>query len=208
MSEPMASNVETLASAYRRGRRSVIASILLAVIVFICGGAAGWGVSVLWRPPLRGPMGMAPPPPVEGMVEQLRVELLLSDDQVKAAKQIYQQRHDALEAIRQKMGPELKAEYDTLDQQMKGVLTSAQYQRWSERFNSVRSRMLPPPPPGAGGPGEGMPGGPSEGMRGGPGEGPGGILPPPGMGPGGPGPEGPGGHPGPPGPPEGMPPPP
>ena len=173
----------------------MIASILLAVIVFICGGAAGWGVSVLWRPPMRGPMGMAPPP-VEGMVDQLRVELLLSDDQVKAVKQIYQQRHDALESVRQKMEPELKAEYDTLDQQMKGVLNPTQYQRWSERFNSVRSRMLPPPPPGPGGPGEG-----------GPGEGPGGMLPPPGIGPGGPGPEGPGGRPGPPGPPEGMPPP-
>jgi len=194
----MTSNVETIANAYRRGRRSMIASILLALIVFICGGAAGWGVSVLWRPPMRGPMGMAPPPPVEGMVEQLRVELLLSDDQVKAVKQIYQQRHDALESIRRKMEPELKAEYDSLDQEMKGVLNPTQYQRWSERFNSVRSRMLPPPPPGAGGP---VGGGPGEG---GPDERPGGMGPPPGMGPGGPGPEGPAGRPGPP---EGMPPP-
>jgi hypothetical protein len=92
------------------------------------------------------------------MVRQLREELLLSDDQARQVRQIYQQREDALQDIRRKMGPELKSEYDKLDEQMKGVLNSAQYQRWSERFQSARNRMLPPPPPpGAPGPGQ-MPG--------------------------------------------------
>jgi hypothetical protein len=103
-------------------------------------------------------------------------------------RQIYKDRQDALHAIRQKMGPELKSEYDKLDQQMKGVLTSAQYQRWAERFQSVRSRMLPPPPPGEGGPdrwrgppmGPGGPGGPGPDDR--PPNGPPDGMPPPGPG--------------------------
>ena len=97
-------------------------------------------------------MEFAPAPPVNDLVDRLRDDLLLSDDQVKQVRQIYKEREEALSAIRQKMGPELKSEYDKLDQQMKGVLNSAQYQRWADRFQRVRSRMLPPPPPGEGGP--------------------------------------------------------
>jgi hypothetical protein len=124
---------------------------MLAAVIFLCGGAAGWGLAhLLHRPPPMS-MEMTPEPPVNELVDRLRNELLLTDDQVKQVRQIYKEREEALKAIRQKMGPELKSEYDKLDQQMKGVLTSAQYQRWAERFQMVRSRMLPPPP-GEGGP--------------------------------------------------------
>jgi hypothetical protein len=168
-------------------------AVALALIIFVAGGVAGFGVARLLRrppPPFMGPM--APEPPVGDLVDRLRNELLLSDDQVQKVREIYQQRHDALVAIRDKMGPELKSEYDKLDEQMKAVLNTAQYERWSERFRSLRERMLPPPPPGR------PPGGP-----GGPGEFPGQSPGIPG------GPEGPGGPPGnPPGGPEGMPPPP
>jgi hypothetical protein len=105
------------------------------------------------------------------LVDRLRDELLLSDDQVKQVRQIYQERQEALNAIRQKMEPELKAQYDKLDEQMKGVLTPEQYQRWAERFQNIRSRMLPPPPP----PGEGGP----DHWHGPMPMGPGGVPPPP-----------------------------
>jgi len=129
------------------------------------------------------------------MVDRLREELLLSDDQTKQVRQIYQERNDALSAIREKMGPELKAEYDKLSDQMKKVLNPEQFQRWHERFETVRNRMLPPP--GRGGPPDG--GGPMGGFGGpgqGPPHGPGGPFGGPPRGPGGPG-----------GPPDGMPPP-
>jgi hypothetical protein len=91
--------------------------------------------------------GEPPPPRVNDMVSRLRDELLLSDDQARQVKDIYQQRNDALQAIRENMGPQLKAQYDRLNDQMKQVLNPAQFQRWHERFEDVRSRMLPPPPP-------------------------------------------------------------
>lgn len=186
MSEPIASSLDP-AIERRIRRRRMVRLLALTVIIFICGGAAGWGVGVLLRRPPPMSMGFGPEPPLDRMVRQLRDELLLSDDQARQVHQIYQQREDALHAIRQKMEPELKSEYDKLDEQMKGVLNSAQYQRWSERFQSVRSRMLPPPPPP-----------PPDGQ--GPGR-----MPPP-RGPPGPGPQGPGDQPNR-GPPDGMPPP-
>jgi hypothetical protein len=163
----------------------------LALIIFVCGGATGFAVAMMRLRPPPSMMMMAPDPPVEDLVTRLRVELMLSDEQAKRVEQIYQDRHDALRDIRQTMEPKLKAEYDKLDDQMKGVLNAEQYQRWSERFKNVRNRMLPPP----GGPGfrrgpggpdgmgpDGMgPGGPRRG-------GPGFDGPPPGGGPdGGPG---------------------
>lgn len=193
MSETNQVNVDS--AIPRRGPRGrVIRMLALAAVLFICGGAAGWGMAILThhRPPPGGPMGMGPDVPVDAMIGQLREELLLSDDQAKQVRQIYKDREDALHSIRQKMEPELKSEYDKLDGQMKGVLNSAQYERWHERFQNVRSRMLPPPPrPDGNGP-------PPPQWNGPDGPGPGGDRP---GGPGGPG------HGPPPGPPDGMPPP-
>jgi len=170
--------------------------LALAAILFTCGAAAGWGVALIHHRPPPGSM-MGPDVPVNAMVDQLRHELLLSDDQAKQVEQIYKDRDDALRSIRQQMEPQLKSEYDKLDQQMKSALNSEQYQRWHERFENVRGRMLPPRPPG-------MHGGPPD-FHGPPGQWNG----PDGQG----GPDGPGGgggpdhRPPPGGPPDGMPPP-
>lgn len=145
MSEPtpIASD-SALPPRFRRGR--LAKTIVLAVIIFVGGGATGWGVAILYRPP--PPMGMEPPaPPVNEMVARLREELLLSDDQAKQVKEIYRQRNDALQAIRQQIGPQLKSQYDKLNEQMKQVLNPEQFQRWDQRFENIRSQMLPPPPP-------------------------------------------------------------
>ncbi len=151
MSEPIPpTSVPALSGKFHR--RRVAKMIALATIIFAGGGATGWGVAILHRPP--PPMfGEPPTPRVNDMVSRLRDELLLSDDQAAKVKEIYQQRNDALQAIREKMGPQMKAEYDKLNDQMKQVLNPAQFQRWHERFEDVRSRMLPPPPRGPGGPG-------------------------------------------------------
>jgi len=145
------------ATTRRLQRQRFVRLLAWTLIIFVCGGAAGWGVSILCRRPPAMGMGFGPEPPVNDMVHRLQEELLLSDDQAKQIRQIYQEREEALRSIRQKMEPEMKAEYDKLDAQIKGVLNPAQYQRWSERFQSMRNRMLPPP----GGPHQpGMDGGP------------------------------------------------
>src|ERR1700722_17787307 len=83
------------------GGRKMLA-VLLALVIFVCGGATGFGVSMLHhRPP--PPIGFMPDPPVEDLVNRLRDELLLSDDQVKQVHDIYQQRREALRTIRDAM---------------------------------------------------------------------------------------------------------
>jgi hypothetical protein len=175
MSETGPVNLELASGAMTRGfRRLRLAKMIaLAAIIFAGGGATGWGVAIFFHPP--PPMPMAPPaPPVNEMVNRLRDELLLSDDQVKRVEEIYSQRNEALQAIRRQMGPQLKSQYDELNRQMKEVLNPAQFRRWHERFENVREEMLPPPrrgfnPPG--GPPGGNPGPP-------PGLGPPGGMPP------------------------------
>jgi hypothetical protein len=188
----------------KRGRFRVLKALALSLVIFLAGGAAGYGVSWLWHPPFPPPpMGrFDPDPPVGNLVDRLRIELSLSDDQAKQVRKIYQDCHDSLAAIQTTMGPQFKAQYDKLDAQMKQVLSPNQYQQWSDRFHRIRDRWLPPPHGGPGGPG-------GPGPWGGPGGGPGGFGPhgpPPGEGgPGGPPDNGPPG--GPPGGPQGMPPP-
>lgn len=182
-----------------RARRSLCRSILLlllSAIIFLCGGAAGWGARMLWRRPPPPMMGIGAEPPVRDMVERLKVELLLSDEQAQKVDDIYRQRADALEKIRQTFEPQMRAEYDQLNEQMKQILNPEQFRLWHERFENVRNRMLPPPPGrpprapgGPQGPGDMRgPGGPM-----GPGGPPGANGPPPMRGPGGPGPGGMGG---------------
>jgi hypothetical protein len=153
--------------------RGAFKTFFLSLVIFVCGGAAGWALSMgLHHPPPPQGQGMAPEPPVGQLVQRLRNELLLTDDQVRQVTQIYQDRDAALRAIRQQMGPE----YNKLRDEMQKVLTPPQFVRWNQRFEDVRNRMLPPPRGGPmgfgpGGPGRGGPGG-----RGGPdgGGGPGG----------------------------------
>jgi len=169
-------------------RRRFTKLLALALVIFICGGAAGFGVAILCRRPPMNAAGFSPEPPVNEMVRRLQQELLLSDDQAKKVREIYQAREEALRSIHQKMQPEMKSEYDKLDQDMKQVLNPAQYQRWNERFQSLRNRIMPPGPPPFRGNGEGGPRGPNMGspnMGGPPG------FPGPLGGPG--GPDGPGG---------------
>ncbi len=132
MSEPMPTiSTHATNGRFRKGRAAGM--IALAAIIFAGGGATGWGVAVIHRPP--PPMfGEPPTPRVSDMVSRLREELLLSDDQAAKVKDIYQQRNEALQAIREKMGPQMKAQYDKLNEQMKEVLNPAQFQKWHERF--------------------------------------------------------------------------
>jgi hypothetical protein len=194
----MTESAQSPSMPVRRSRFRSVKLLLLSAIIFLCGAAAGWGARMLWfRPPPLSMMGMGPEPPVKDMVARLKEELLLSDDQAQKVDDIYRQRADALDKIRQTMGPQLRSEYDQLNEQMKSVLNPEQFHLWHERFENLRNRMLPPPPgrpPATPGRPPPPPGAPPFGGPGG--IGPGGMGPD-GMGPGGPRP--PGGGPPPPG---------
>lgn len=143
--------------AKRLARRRALRAVLLSVVIFGAGGLTGWGAAHLMHQPGRAGGGDAlrPDPPVQEIVQRMQEELLLSADQSRQIGDIYATRFAALKAIRQTMGPKLKQEYDTLRTDVQKVLTPAQFAKWDQRFEQVRSRMLPPdraggPPPRAG----------------------------------------------------------
>lgn len=107
----------------KRGRFRVLKALALSAVIFLAGGAAGYGVSWLWHPPFPPPpMGrFDPDPPVGSLVDRLRIELSLSDDQAKHVRQIYQDCRDGLMKIREQVRPQFKAQFDKLDAQMNGA---------------------------------------------------------------------------------------
>ena len=126
-------------------RKRASTALVLSVIVFVSGVGVGWGLTRMFHPRPPAEAALRPDPPLEPMVAHLREELLLTDEQTHKVKEIYQSRFDALKKIRDEMAPRMNSEYDQLRQNMKGVLSSAQFERWGQRFDSVRGRMLPPP---------------------------------------------------------------
>jgi hypothetical protein len=121
--------------------------MILSVVIFASGAAVGWALAA-WLPPRpRGlPPGLQPDPPVDQLVAQMTDELLLTDEQARQITTIYQARFAALKSVRDEMRPRFTKEYDQLRADVQKVLTPAQFDRWNRRFESARSRMMPPPP--------------------------------------------------------------
>jgi hypothetical protein len=143
----------------RANRWRAVARVALGVIIFASGSVAGWAIHVLRGPPAHGEESFPPDPPVPVLVDQLRHELGLTDDQVRQVTDVYTKNESALHEIRQQIEPQLKEQYDQLSTQMKRVLTAAQFDRWNQRFEAVRNHMLPPPPRDGEEPMRGPPGG-------------------------------------------------
>jgi hypothetical protein len=206
VSNPEPAVVETVVKRGRR--RQALRLIVMSALIFAAGIATGISAERYHHPPRHEGTPMAADPPVEIQVRHLRDELLLSDDQTKQITTIYKTRFDALKKIRDQIAPQFKTEYEGLRDDVKKVLNTTQFDKWSQRFDVVRNRMLPPSQHGPGpmggpdrgpdgqrpprGPGErggplgpgpegerGPPPGPFEGPPPGPGQGPPEPLPPP-----------------------------
>ena len=143
-------------------RRNMIQAVLMSAIIFVAGGAVGFGVAALVGPRGRPGMPMPPDPPVEEVVRNMQNELSLTMQQTEQIKKIYTERFTALRAIRKEMGPRLTTEYATLRTDVEKVLTPEQFTSWNRRFEAARDRMMPPPPR-PNGQGNGPPDGPQDG---------------------------------------------
>ncbi len=134
----------------RRRRRQAARLIIMSALVFAGGFATGIFAERYHHPRPHDGSPMAADPPPEVLVRHLRDELLLSDDQLEKLTTIYKTRFDALKKIRDQVAPQFKTEYDGLRDDVKKVLNPAQFDKWNQRFDRVRNRMLPPPPHGPG----------------------------------------------------------
>jgi hypothetical protein len=144
----------------RRSRRyDALMLLALSLVLFISGGLVGWSLSLWIKPPAPTTEQMGPQPPIQQLLDRMRNELQLTDQQITQVGQIYQKEYDALRAIREKMEPQFVVQYNDFRSRMKQVLTSAQFSIWDQDFQRIRNQMLPPPPqnPGNGPPGSGPP---------------------------------------------------
>jgi hypothetical protein len=145
----------------RSGRRALL---IWGMILVISGTGIGAGGALLLRKP-------PPPPPITDgspgdpgpgvpnfdagpIVQHMTRELNLTPDQAQQVKDAYGQSLTAVKALRADMIIKLTAEHEKLRAAMKKTLTDEQYARWDQRFEAMRTRMMPdaPPPRGFGHP--------------------------------------------------------
>ncbi len=158
-------------------RLHVFTALILAG-VFVAGGVAGAGLTVLLRAERRP---AAPPPRPHQLPPPLR-ELQLTPDQERRAREVAERYRGEMEAAVQEAFPKVRAVQERMDADLRTLLTPEQ----AARFDELRARRPPGPfpmgprmhgPP----PGEGA--GPQPPP---PGERPPGMAPPPGPPPGAP----------------------
>lgn len=170
---------EVISSRHARsGRRALL--IWGAVLVLSGSGIGAGGALLFHKPPPRiepkpisdaepGPPDFSPGPIVSRMVRDLN----LTPEQTQQVTAAWAQRLVAIKALRADMVVKLAAEHEKLRDAMKKTLTDVQFAQWDQRFEAMRSRVMPDGPPPRdfhhhGGPGEERDG--LDGRGGGPGK--------------------------------------
>lgn len=133
----------------------------------------------LWQrafDPFRQPPGFA----IERIINDMRDELVLSDEQSKQLEEAFKEHHSRMETIRADVDPKMRAEFESLQKQVESILRPEQAARWNQRFGEMQKRFMRGPSPDGHHPGPpGMGEGPMRGPQG-PGFGQGGPpMPPP-----------------------------
>lgn len=127
-------------------RRRWWVHVLLSLVIFASGSAAGIGATLIV---LRQRVLFALHHPREMPVRiaaNMRRPLQLSDQQVRQVEQILSQRQQVLQDIRRRVQPDVEAELDRVEQQVAEVLDHQQRERWREHFAQLRGTWLPPLP--------------------------------------------------------------
>lgn len=172
------------ANSARRNRPGRSALLIWGAVLVLSGSGIGAGGALLFRKP------PAPPPLVDvknepdpgppdfragPIVSHMSRELKLTPEQTEQVTAAYSQSLAAIKTLRADMVVKLTAEHEKLRAAMKKTLTDAQFTQWDQRFEAMRSRMMPDAPPWHDFHHHGGPGGEMEGPDGhGRGPGPGG----------------------------------
>ena len=130
----------------RPPRRRRWLTLLLGLVIFIAGLAAGSGLTVLFA--IRG-LQYAIHHPEQGparLASVLQRKLGLDDRQKSQVQAIATERQAALQGIRREFHPQVQHQFDLLREQVDGVLTDSQRTRWERLFDELRQRWTPPPP--------------------------------------------------------------
>ena len=125
-------------TALPRARRRWLRTILLGIVILLCGMVIGGALTLHFRWPrlllARHSWERMP----EHIVERMRSELDLTAEQQREIEEILAKHHGAMESIRTEVEPRVEAQLDSMRREIDAVLTPEQAARWSEHFERMR----------------------------------------------------------------------
>lgn len=117
-------------------------AILLGSIILVCGMFIGGGIT-LYVATQRVMDAVQNPEKVPArVVARMQRNLDLTDEQAATLEGIIERHQNNLLAIRAEVQPRVKAELGTLQQEVEEILTPEQAERFRERLETLRSRLL------------------------------------------------------------------
>jgi hypothetical protein len=127
-----------------RPRRWV--TLVLCTVIFAAGGIVGWGLTVRlqqkdWPPPNKTFEQRR-----DQFTERIGGKLDLTPEQTDTLRDIVSRRIRAFESIRQKMLPEMHAQHEALDRELRPLLNEEQAKRWDELYAALNERWFTPAP--------------------------------------------------------------
>jgi hypothetical protein len=126
------------------GRPRRWSTILLAVLLFLAGGATGAALAVVFVVHRVAHMIQQPQDVPPRLTAYLRRHLGLTDAQASQLRAILDHREAGLIQIRHDVDPRVQAEIAQLRSEVAAVMTDAQRPKWYEMFDHARDRWLPP----------------------------------------------------------------
>ncbi len=142
--------------AFAKPRRRRLWTILLALMIFLCGVLVGGGLSFKivtagYKRAFQDPDFLA-----DKITRRMERRLDLNRDQVKQVREIILERQKAFQSLYKEFRPRLDSQIEKTRQELAKVLTPEQAQKWEKTFRRIQRFWLPPLP--------GEPRGPSPGQ--------------------------------------------
>ncbi len=134
----MSDHEPTLVSAEPPARRRRSRSLLLGLVLLLCGAAIGGVTTAL---ALRGPFMHGMPKPEElaqHMAHRMKIDYNLGDEQEQRLVAIFEEHGNKLMAIRSEVQPRVEAEHEALQAAVEQVLTPEQAADWRKEFEQKR----------------------------------------------------------------------
>jgi len=134
-----------------RGRQTIL-QIVVGISILICGAIIGSGTTVLY---LKDKVEPTPPPrpPTREVIKEMEAKYGLTPEQAENAEKAFGKSRETLRSLFEELRMKSEAEFQTLNAEIKKILTPEQFERWEQDFNR-RRRPGPPWERGPGKPGD------------------------------------------------------
>lgn len=111
--------------------------VVVSVLVFVCGGVAGYGVAVQsFESRFKNRESWGRPP--GGMMKAWNERLHLSEEQSAKMEAILKEHFRRIGDIRKSIAPAIDKENDAIQAEVSAILNDSQRPVWEERFEKIR----------------------------------------------------------------------